>query len=56
MAFSQKQVQDNKLDWKNSLEHELILFTNVGENCVLITYNGKISFNFIDIATWVVVT
>ena len=50
------QVQDNKLDWKSSLEHKLILLTNVGENCVLITYNGKISFNFIDIAAWVIVT
>ena len=50
MAFRQKQVQDNKLEWKNSLEHKLILFTNVGENRVLITYHGKISFNFIDIA------
>ena len=50
------QVQDYKLDWKNSLEHKLILFTNVGENCVLITYNGKISFNFIDIAAWVIAT
>ena len=55
-GFQQKQVQDNKLDWKNSLEHKLTLFTNVGENCVLITYNGNISFNFIDIAAWVIVT
>ena len=38
------------------MEHKLILFTNVGENSVLITYHGKISFNFIDIAAWVIVT